>query len=71
VVFFSVLLFFVQFVISKNSFRLNIRRSRNLLFLVFGRIITGRNILFFNQYSDEIFLNYDAYPKKVVECPTD
>ena len=70
-VFFSVLLFFVQFVISKNSFRLNIRRRKNMLSLVSGRIITGRNILFFNQYSDEIFFDYEAYPKKVVECPAD
>ena len=61
----------MQFVISKNSCKLSICRRKNMLYLVSGRIITGRNILFFNQYSDEVFFDYEAYPKKVVECPTD
>ena len=63
--------FAMQFVISKNSFSLSICRRKNMLFLVFGRIITGRNILFFNQYSDEIFLEYEAYPEQVIQCPAD
>ena len=63
--------FAMQFVISKNSCKLSICRRKNMLSLVSGRIITGRNILFFNQYSDEIFLEYEAYPEQVIQCPAD